>query len=443
VQYPNSEKRRRHVGAITVGAVTGRSATIALAFLLGLACMSVISVRLVEAAALVSVPITQRHADVTRELATERPHKEEDQKIVDGWPMYRTDRGQEAFNRAMATMAATDQANPPKSAFRGCRNLACRLKLPKLTRRGWIPEGRLWVSPREYVLFVQSPRSKKFRRRSKRTMKYFIFHEFHNSTRNTDVYDTVSAHKRSVFVPFYLGKEGKDAAGNSYVVVIQTAPHNVISRHASNLGSRGPGIEVAKNKWEKLTRLQASGGLATAAIVEKSEPQLKMLPHRFDEGKPMLNAYRKRLKLIRKTPRNSAVRLPFVPARSRKIARAKVELGALISRKGVTRIARKKPRRKTTRVAAVRPAKKTQSAKAIRTVRKASLPKRKTASRLTFRVPAPRPAVTVATVFRVPAPQRAALPQPTTSKAAATPKQDEMKSIQQLIERILSENDPQ
>ena len=86
------------------------------------------------------------------------PRSEDDQALVEGWPLYRTERGQEAFNDAMATLRATDGAAPPPDKFRGCPGLDCNLSLPSLGPDGWIPPGRLWVSGMEYVLFVHSPR---------------------------------------------------------------------------------------------------------------------------------------------------------------------------------------------------------------------------------------------------------------------------------------------
>src|SRR5262245_2833610 len=47
-----------------------------------------------------TVPIKSRNLDVLREEATQLPRGEEDQAVVDGWPLYRTRRGQEAFNDA-------------------------------------------------------------------------------------------------------------------------------------------------------------------------------------------------------------------------------------------------------------------------------------------------------------------------------------------------------
>ena len=290
-------------------------------------------------------PITQRHADVTRERAADAPRKEEDQKLVDGWPMYRTDRGQEAFNAAMATLKVTEGEAPSSSTFKGCATLHCHLILPEIDKRGWIPPGRLWVSPNEYVLIVRSPRGprgkrKSYRLRSKRNMKLFVFHEFHNSTRNTDVYDTISAHKRSVFVPFYLGKEGVDARGRKFVVIVQTAPYNVVSRHVSNHGNRGTGVEIAKNKWEKLTPVQEKAGLVLASIVKKKAPQLRVIHHRHKEGLPMLRAYKRRVAALRKAGNAPKLRLPFVPSSPKRVARVTAQLGELITRQGVKRIVR-------------------------------------------------------------------------------------------------------
>ena len=161
-----------------------------------------------------AMPVKDRNIDVSREGATKAPRSEDDQALVDGWPLYRTERGQAAFNDAMATLKATDHAAPASGAFKGCEGLQCNLSLPVLGADGWIPPGRLWVSPTEYVLFVHSPRlrdGQSYRRRASRDMRYFVFHEFHNSTRNTDPFDTISSHSGSVFVSFYMSKQWTDA----------------------------------------------------------------------------------------------------------------------------------------------------------------------------------------------------------------------------------------
>ncbi len=268
-----------------------------------------------------AVPLKDRNIDVSREEATERPRSEEDQALVGGWPLYRTKRGQEAFNDAMATLKATDAAAPAAKAFKGCAELECNLSLPALTADGWIPPGRLWVSPGEYALFVHSPRlgeGQAYRRRARRDMKYFVFHEFHNSTRNTDTYDTISSHSGSVFVPFYMSKQGIDAKGRRFVIVVQVAPYDVVSIHASNWGSAGAGIEVAKNMSDALEPLQALAGILVATILETAAPHLRVVNHAGSEGLPMLNGYERRLATLRARrdapARCSAVRTRSSPA---------------------------------------------------------------------------------------------------------------------------------
>src|SRR5262245_32213203 len=154
--------------------------------------------------------LKDRNIDVSRAGAAQLPRTEGDQMLVDGWPLYRTERGQQAFNDSMATLRATDGAAPPPGAFRGCAHLECNVALPTLTPDGWIPPGRIWVSPTEYVLIGHSPplhEGQPYRRRAGRELRYFVFHEFHNSTRNTDPFDTISSHSGSVFVPLYMSKE--------------------------------------------------------------------------------------------------------------------------------------------------------------------------------------------------------------------------------------------
>ncbi len=267
------------------------------------------------------VPILQRHIAHARDAAAEDPHSEYDQAIVDGWPLYRTERGQEAFNQAMATLRATAGPSPRESYFRGCADLLCQLRLPNITASGWLPSGRLWLSPEEYILFVQSPRRQGrsgYRRRPKNRMRVFVFHEFRNSTRNTDIHDTISAHRGTVFTPFYLSKPQRDSVGRTFVTLVQVAPYDVDSRHAANHGSRGPGIEVAKNSGEPLSAIQAKAGIVIATIMKKAEPQLHLVHHHGTEGLAMLRAYGR----WRRSLRNRVIRLPFQLAAPTELASA-------------------------------------------------------------------------------------------------------------------------
>ncbi|MEZ5774782.1 MAG: hypothetical protein R3D33_08800 [Hyphomicrobiaceae bacterium] len=295
-----------------------------------------------RAGGLDAVPIVSRNMEVSRARATESPLKEADQAISDGWPLYRTDTGQQIYNRMMATLDATDGPTPSAGDFAGCAELNCNLVLPELSSLGWLPAGRLWLSPDEYVLFVVSPRGKgldDYRRRPKSGMRIFVYHEFQNSTTNTDPYDTISSHSGTVFVSFYMSKPAVDAAGRSFVVVTQIAPHDVVSRHASNWGSAGPGIEVAKNTGEKLAPLQARAGIVVATIVKAAEPQLRVVNHRNVEGLPMLKAYEARLAWLAAHPGAARVALPFVAASDARIAAASAPLAELIRLPGTTRVA--------------------------------------------------------------------------------------------------------
>jgi hypothetical protein len=288
-----------------------------------------------------AVLVKTRNIDVSRERATELPLCEGDQAIVDGWPLYRTERGQAAFNDAMATLKATDGAAPAPEAFRGCAELACNLVLPSIQADGWIPPGRLWISPAEYVLFVHSPRlaeAQTYRRRVDGAMKYFVLHEFHSSTRNTDPFDTISSHSGSVFVPLYMSKQWTDAQGRRFVMVVQVAPYDVVSIHASNWGSAGPGMEVAKNMAETLEPLQAMAGILVATIIKAAAPHLEVVNHHAAEGLAMLEAYQKRLASLRPRAGAPNVRLPFVPAVTRRVAAATGRLEELIVRRGASPI---------------------------------------------------------------------------------------------------------
>ncbi len=293
------------------------------------------------AAGLDALPILARHANRTREDAAQKPRSEKQQAVVQGWPLYRTNRGQDAFNQAMATLKATDVPPPPASAFAPCPDLTCKLALPRINADGWLSPGRLWLSPDTYVVIVKSPRPPRrrgYRRHSKRNMRVFVYHEFHNSTRNTDVYDTISAHRGSVFVSFYLSKPQRDAYGRQFVVLVQAAPHNVVSRHARNHGNRGPGVEVAKNFGDPLAPLQSKAGVLLGAMVAAREPQLRMVHHRGSEGRAMRRAYEAWRTGLKGANGRTTLRLPFTPATSALMANAKAPLAELIQVEGAPRL---------------------------------------------------------------------------------------------------------
>jgi hypothetical protein len=287
----------------------------------------------------VAGPIKDRNTDVTREGATALPRSEADQAVVNGWPLYRTPRGQAAFNDAMATLKATDSAPPALSTFEGCRSLDCNLSLPSLGSGGWIPAGRIWVSPTEFVLFVHTPRfrdERAYPRRASKNMTYFVFHEFHSSTRNTDPYDTISSHSGSVFVPLYMSKQYTDAKGRQFVIVLQVAPFDVVSIHASNRDSAGPGMEVAKNPPDTLEPLQGLAGILVATIIKSAAPQLQVVNHQDAEGLPMLRVYEHRLASLRARPAAANVVLPFVAASAQRVATATASLEDLIVRRDMS-----------------------------------------------------------------------------------------------------------
>jgi len=320
---------RGRVGRAVRAILPAGVAVLALATLLALAAPA----KSVAQGDQASLLIRGRNVEVSRAAATQAPRTEGDQALADGWPLYRTERGQEAFNDAMATLRATDGTAPAPGSFKSCVRLACNLSLPALGAEGWIPPGRIWVSPAEYVLIVRSPRLREgqsYRRRAPRDMRYFVFHEFHNSTRNTDPFDTISSHSGSVFVPFYMSKQWTDARGRRFVIVLQVAPYDVVSFHATDKGSAGPGMEVAKNMTEELEPLQALAGIVIATILKTAAPQLEVVNHGGNEGLPMLNEYEHRLETLRAHPGAPAVALPFAPARIERVAAASGRLEDLI-----------------------------------------------------------------------------------------------------------------
>ena len=161
-------------------------------------------------------------------------------------------------------------------------------------------------------------------------MRYFVYHEFHNSTRNTDPFDTISSHSGSVFVPFYMSKQWTDAKGQRFVIVVQVAPYDVVSLHATDKGSAGPGMEVAKNMTDELEPLQGLAGILIATIVTAVAPQLEVVNHGGTEGLPMLTQYKRRLEALRKRPGGATVALPFVPAPAQRVAAASARLEDLV-----------------------------------------------------------------------------------------------------------------
>lgn len=246
--------------------------------------------------------------------------------------MYRTPRGQEAFNASMAALSASDGASPPASLFKGCARLECPLRLPAMAAGGWLPAGRLWVSPSEYVLIVQSPRQRsgRYQRHPFKRMKYFVFHEFINSSRNVDPYDTLSSHDDEVFVSFYMSKTRIDARGRRFVVVVQVAPYDVVSVHATNLDSLGPGIEVAKNVGEELEPLQGLAGIVVAEMVKSAAPHLEVVNHRGEEGLALLQAFDGRRQRLKQRQAATAVSLPFIATAAPRLAAAVEPLEALV-----------------------------------------------------------------------------------------------------------------
>ena len=283
--------------------------------------------------------IKNKNIDTSRAEAAQEPRSESDQALAGGWPLYRSDRSQEAFNDVMATLKATDGKAPGASAFKGCADLMCNLTLPAIGAEGWIPPGRIWISPKEYVLIAHSPRlpeGRSYNRRSFSSMRLFVLHEFQNSNGNTDLYDTLSSHSRSVFVPLYMSKQATDAQGRRFVTVVQVAPYDVVSRHASNRGSAGPGMEVSKNTADSLEPLQALAGILVTTIIKTAAPHLNVVHHRNVEGRPMLDAYDRRLAILKGRPDAATVALPFVPAKPQQVAEATANLDQLIAQPGAS-----------------------------------------------------------------------------------------------------------
>ena len=189
------------------------------------------------------------------------------------------------------------------------------------------------MSPSQYVLIAHSPRlaeGKTYRRRTWRKMEYFVFHEFNNSARNADPFDTISSHSGEVFVPLYMSKERLDARGRRFVTIVQTAPYDVVSIHATNMDSNGPGMEVAKNAGDEMEPLQGLAGIVIAAMIKNAAPHLEVVNHHDVEGLPMLQAYESRLERLKTRPAAATVTLPYYPAAPEKVASAAGQLPELL-----------------------------------------------------------------------------------------------------------------
>ena len=124
--------------------------------------------------------------------------------------------------------------------------------------------------------------------------------------------------------------------GRRFVIVVQVAPHDVVSFHATDKGSAGPGMEVAKNMTDALEPLQGLAGIVVAAIVKTAAPQLEVVNHGGTEGLPMLTEYQRRLQTLRARPGAPIVIPPFVPARAQRVATATGKLEDLIVRRGAS-----------------------------------------------------------------------------------------------------------
>src|SRR5207342_148964 len=146
-------------------------------------------------------------------------------------------------------------------------------------------------------------------------------------------FDTISSHSGSVFVSFYMSKQWTYARGRRFVIVVQVAPHDVVSFHATDKGSAGPGMEVAKNSTDPLEPLQGLAGILVATIVKTATPQLEVVNHGGTEGLPMLTQYQHRLQGLKARPGASTVALPFVPASAQRVAIATGNLQDLIQRR--------------------------------------------------------------------------------------------------------------
>src|SRR5260221_4650633 len=123
-----------------------------------------------------------------------------------------------------------------------------------------------------------------------------------------------------------MSKQWPDGGGRRFVIVSQTAPYDVVSYHATNKGSAGPGIEVAKNLPDPLEPLQGLAGILVATILKTTAPHLQVVNHQDTEGLPMLNAYEHRLEMLRARPGSPTVALPFVPAPAERVATAAARL---------------------------------------------------------------------------------------------------------------------
>jgi hypothetical protein len=110
-----------------------------------------------------------------------------------------------------------------------------------------------------------------------------------------------------------------------------------VSVHATNYGSAGPGVEVAKNMTDDLQPLQARAGIVLAHIVKRASPNLRVVNHRGREGASMLRGYEHWVEARREDRNQRSVALPFQPASASRVAAVRGELADLIFTPGRSR----------------------------------------------------------------------------------------------------------
>jgi hypothetical protein len=119
----------------------------------------------------------------------------------------------------------------------------------------------------------------------------------------------------------------RDAHGRAFVMVVQVAPIDVVSVHASNMGSEGPGIEIALNTGDTMDPLQGVGAMLAATMAKAAVPRLTVVNHRGEEGRAALRAY----ETHRRAAGGTRLTVPFTPAAAPQVASATGRLDALLA----------------------------------------------------------------------------------------------------------------
>lgn len=162
---------------------------------------------------------------------------------------------------------------------------------------GWLPEGELVPGVR-IVREEWAGRPHKGRLRDDNSI--FVFHEtqvigskgepIDDARRIIDSWKSATGGRRGVYTPLMVSKTQIDREGKPYVEVIQIAPIQEYSAHASRLGNQnGSGVEVAMQQGDIPEPMQVKAAAAIADAVKGWKPDIRFVNHQDPEGLAMKN----------------------------------------------------------------------------------------------------------------------------------------------------------